>query len=215
MNDTFPIVGPGTYITRGGPEVVVEARVVMADSPYCWQGEVHGRVESWTSAGQFSRIDHNHRLDIVGKVAEPEERMTAREVMERWQSFAQPIDLTPPEKPMTKPFDPSKPVQTRDGRKARIIATDRADKSYPIVALIGDDDDISTFTAAGYYYTEGCGSNRSDLVNIVQKFTKWMNVYGDSNEGGRLWDRRDQADGGQQPRRTACIQVNWEEGEGL
>lgn len=45
---------------------------------------------------------------------------------------------------MTKPFDSSKPVQTRDGRKARIICTDREYKSsargenWPILALVFD-----------------------------------------------------------------------------
>ena len=36
-------------------------------------------------------------------------------------------------------FDPNKPVQTRDGRKARIICTDANKDSgnhYPIVALV-------------------------------------------------------------------------------
>lgn len=37
---------------------------------------------------------------------------------------------------MTKPFDPTKPVQTKDGKPARIICTDRLDSSIPIVALI-------------------------------------------------------------------------------
>lgn len=36
-----------------------------------------------------------------------------------------------------KPFDPTKPVQTRDGRKARIICTDAA-SPLPIVALVTD-----------------------------------------------------------------------------
>jgi len=37
---------------------------------------------------------------------------------------------------MEKKFDPTKPVQTRDGRKARIICTDRDFDGYPIIALI-------------------------------------------------------------------------------
>ena len=37
---------------------------------------------------------------------------------------------------MNKPFDPLKPVQTRDGRKARIICTDRKMDGFPILALI-------------------------------------------------------------------------------
>lgn len=45
---------------------------------------------------------------------------------------------------MTKPFDPSKPVKTRDGRKARIICTDRKyqnlgrEETWHIIALIPD-----------------------------------------------------------------------------
>ena len=41
---------------------------------------------------------------------------------------------------MTK-FDPTKPVQTRDGREARIICTDVERKGdWPIVALIKTSD---------------------------------------------------------------------------
>ena len=33
-------------------------------------------------------------------------------------------------------FDPSRPVQTRDGRKARIVCVDMKRDHYPILALV-------------------------------------------------------------------------------
>lgn len=55
-------------------------------------------------------------------------------------------------------FDPIKPVQTRDGRKARIICTD-AKGSFPIIALVTSLDDnleeVITYSGKGKYYLDG------------------------------------------------------------
>lgn len=69
---------------------------------------------------------------------------------------------------MNQKFDPTKPVQTRDGRKARIICTDRKGE-MPIVALITSEDGtetISDFKLNGSYW---CGLKESDLINIPQR----------------------------------------------
>lgn len=73
-------------------------------------------------------------------------------------------------------FDPTKPVQTRDGRKARIIATDRAG-TYPIIALVfghKGTEIVCSFTVEGCFSDCGTGSS-SDLVNVPPSL--WQNVY--------------------------------------
>ena len=68
---------------------------------------------------------------------------------------------------MTK-FDPTKPVQTRDGREARIICTDVERKGdWPIVALIKTSDGERPYL----YKEDGCTfedrrMDPDDLINI-------------------------------------------------
>lgn len=71
-------------------------------------------------------------------------------------------------------FDPSKPVQTRDGRKARIICLDKKG-DFPIVALVStvfdeDDENPLSYTAEGRYYKHKDEEDSVlDLVNIPQR----------------------------------------------
>ena len=64
-------------------------------------------------------------------------------------------------------FDPSKPVQTRDGRKARIICTDAKRSDTSIVALVEDE---ATFEYVMDYHTNGqiemFSQDKWDLINI-------------------------------------------------
>lgn len=71
-------------------------------------------------------------------------------------------------------FDPTKPVQTRDGHKARIICTD-AIGSYPIVALVMCESGVEavrTFTETGEF-TLGT-SGPGDLVNAPAVVECWV-----------------------------------------
>lgn len=65
-----------------------------------------------------------------------------------------------------KEFDPTKPVQTRNGRKARILCTDRKN-TYPIVALITFEDEefYHAYTKEGKYW-EDEDYHEYDLINI-------------------------------------------------
>jgi hypothetical protein len=80
-------------------------------------------------------------------------------------------------------FDPKKPVQTRDGRPARILCTD-AKSSFPIIALVTMFDGSE---AAHPYYAEGNSRSSSihpfDLVNVPVKRTitvrRWLIVFND------------------------------------
>lgn len=67
-------------------------------------------------------------------------------------------------------FDPSKPVQTRDGRPARIICTDRQHAFYSIIALVQADEgyeEICAFAHDGRYAS--ISEDQIDLVNISHR----------------------------------------------
>lgn len=75
-------------------------------------------------------------------------------------------------------FDPTKPVQTRDGRPARIICTDRKHSRDVIVALVTTDtgeERIYDFSEAGFFlsYQE----SGVDLVNIPARRHEYVNCY--------------------------------------
>jgi hypothetical protein len=74
-------------------------------------------------------------------------------------------------------FDPTKPVQTRDGRKARIIATD-LDAEQNIVAIVEGPDGkeyVETYCPNGHLVKNKV--TVSDLINIPEKITRWGNIY--------------------------------------
>jgi hypothetical protein len=66
-------------------------------------------------------------------------------------------------------FDPTKPVQTRDGHKARIICTDANLKALPDLPVIAA---VSTEEGEVLYYRKADGAHSSlrqhDLVNIPE-----------------------------------------------
>ena len=75
--------------------------------------------------------------------------------------------------------NPSRKVVTRDGRKARIICTDRRGYECPIVALIegkDNEDEVRTFTKDGNWSVLGIESI-SDLFFAPDKKEGWVNVY--------------------------------------
>ena len=67
-------------------------------------------------------------------------------------------------------FDPTKPVQTRDGRKARILCTD-AKGGQPIVALVTTFDNeaehVVRFRSDGGCYSRGADPVH-DLINVPE-----------------------------------------------
>lgn len=127
---------------------------------------------------------------------------------------------------MNESFDPKKTVQTRDGRRARILCTDRTyrDRNDYIVALIQDSNGESLYI----YQHDGVlpgefRSSHCDLVNIPTKFIRYMVVFPNKNhhtnkedygnttlflteEAARLWiiDRSHHKD-------CQVAKVEWEE----
>lgn len=79
-----------------------------------------------------------------------------------------PADL-PGFKPAKPAFDPTKPVETRDGRKARIICTDANQPLGPIVALVtmydGTEEPLVYHADGTYIKLVG----KDDLVNAPSR----------------------------------------------
>lgn len=71
-------------------------------------------------------------------------------------------------------FDPTKPVQTRNGCEVRIICTDRAHSTYPIVGLVkgeGGEESVLYVRKDGRTYNHSCPL---DFINIPEEM--WTNV---------------------------------------
>lgn len=75
-----------------------------------------------------------------------------------------------------KTFDPTKPVQTRDGRKARILATDLSG-SYSIAAVITEDNGeifLERFASDGReLFAE---ETPLDLVNVPERTERFFAI---------------------------------------
>lgn len=71
-----------------------------------------------------------------------------------------------PEQPKEQPMKISmdKQYRTRDGREVRVLCVDRNHQDYPVVALIGDDDDVESFTAEGSYRAHSVSDFGFDLI---------------------------------------------------
>lgn len=71
--------------------------------------------------------------------------------------------------------NPNRKIVTRDGRKVRIICTDRVCMYYPIVALVGNNaEDVFTYTESGKSLA---GSKCLELFFAPVKHEGWVNVY--------------------------------------
>lgn len=80
-------------------------------------------------------------------------------------------------------FDPTKPVQTRAGKPATIIATDLKSPRYVIVARFFDasgEEIVSGFTINGRYASDTV-EDENDLINIGSRFkaSGVINVFAD------------------------------------
>lgn len=113
-------------------------------------------------------------------------------------------------------LDLTKPVQTRDGRTARIICTDaKTSSGFPIIALVADasgNEFLVSHTSDGYYNSSKDKHN-NNLINIPEKHEMWVNCY--PGLTARDYLTRKAADYAATPARIACVKVTWTDGEGL
>lgn len=117
---------------------------------------------------------------------------------------------------MTKPFDPTKPVQTRDGRAARIICTDlKGTPGASIVALITEKQGHEvTYTVSDngtFWWNRDAPGSVNDLVNIPTKRSGWINIYSDRKVGSVIYAIKEQAVCDAIGAPCATIQIEWEE----
>ena len=102
-----------------------------------------------------------------------------------------------------KPFNldeylknPDRHIVTRKGIDAKIICTDGSNKTYPIFALIQNEEgkDVLSFTNEGIN-TEGYESS-FDLFFAPEKHEGWVNVYKSGNGwslGTNIWQTEAEA----------------------
>ena len=114
--------------------------------------------------------------------------------------------------------NPTRPIVTRDGHSARIICTNRIDKTHSILALLFEDEgndreEVYQYTSKGEYYPNA--SSPHDLFFAPIKKDGWINVY--RGNGGyntwvcnRIFETKEEA---QREKRDiiATIKIEWEE----
>jgi hypothetical protein len=117
-------------------------------------------------------------------------------------------------------IDWNKPLQTRDGRPARVICTD-AKGRYPIVALVDDPRNgqlVVVRTTEGFL-DPAFPNHYSDLVNVppVRECREaWINTY-EKSLGECVHPTRAEADAEATTARLACIHLTFSfaKGDGL
>lgn len=111
-----------------------------------------------------------------------------------------------------KPLDLSKPIQTRDGRKVRVLATD-IKGLRPVVCVLASfnehlDDSIVTYPITGKYYSDK-DTHALDLIPIPPKpvtIERWVNVF--PNGLGCVFNSKARADESPYSRnRIACVKL--------
>lgn len=75
-------------------------------------------------------------------------------------------------------IDFTKPVQTRDGRKVRILCTDSDHPHYPVVGLV-ENISSGTWTLDGKYQIApvDTGVDEVDLINVPEELSGYVCVY--------------------------------------
>ena len=116
-----------------------------------------------------------------------------------------------------KKFDPTKPVQTRDGHPARIICTD-AKGNWPIVALVSTSTTIPPYVAEETPFPFSADGRRiigaattTDLVNIPEEHEVWVRVYKNGYAHAETYPSGDSI----APTCIACLHIKFREGDGL
>jgi hypothetical protein len=110
-------------------------------------------------------------------------------------------------------FDPTKPVQTRDGRKAEVLRHDLI-SDRPIIAVVTEANGrqfVYSYLSSGRLssWEEG----RLDLINIPptpEKRVGWMNVYPLSHDSEVVHRSKESADRNCSNRRIACVRIEYE-----
>lgn len=101
--------------------------------------------------------------------------------------------------------------QTKDGRKVKIYATDGGGNLPVHGAIKGCGWWQGEWTLNGGWLTEG--ECRNDLIDVPKEHTVWVNVYRALLSS--VHPSREKADALAASNRIACLEITFEEGEGL
>ena len=115
-------------------------------------------------------------------------------------------------------FDPDKPFQTKDGRKARLLGKSNSSGYCLAVAIEEDGEEfIETYTHDGFYLAPEDRDEEDDsydLVNIPERFEFKEQLYVFTN-GLKYWASEYLEQGGFKPLAKVTVTVSGEAGEGL
>ena len=113
---------------------------------------------------------------------------------------------------MSEAIDWIKPVQTRDGRKVRVLCIDKAGERSVVGLVVHETagETIYAWYASGNYMSN---THNLDLINVPEKRVAWVNMYPDKNALGVPCKSRDEADKDAAHDREACVRVEYEVGQ--
>jgi hypothetical protein len=107
-------------------------------------------------------------------------------------------------------IDLTKPVQTRDGRRVRILCAD-AKGDFPIIGAVEERDGTErsvNWMRDGRYLCSG--PSTSDLLNRPGKRSFWVNVYPEGGGHDTCHKTKEAADFCASSKRLACIEFTYE-----
>ena len=109
--------------------------------------------------------------------------------------------------------DPSRKVVTRDGKRVRIICTDRLCE-FPVIGLVRTDnvEKVTSYTNSGHV-CRGVPLE-CDLIFAPEKKEGWVNVYQEGNRlrCGNIYDTKFEAEQhGSYAKYIATVKIEWEE----
>ena len=114
--------------------------------------------------------------------------------------------------------NPNRKVVTRDGRSARIICTNRLDESFPVIALVNNEDSelCFSYTTFGKSYIDQDRDYKLDLFFAPEKKSGWINLYKMNSiisPGPRAYDTKEEAESaaGDKSYYLSTIKIEWEE----
>ena len=112
--------------------------------------------------------------------------------------------------------NPGRHIVTRKGTDAKIICTDGSNKTYPIFALIQNEEgkDVLSYTNEGMN-TEGYKSS-FDLFFATEKKEGWVNIYkynSNITTGSLVYNTKEEAESakGNRSDYISTIKIEWEE----
>lgn len=113
---------------------------------------------------------------------------------------------------------PERKVVTRDGRRVRIVCTDREATQWPIVALVRDknEENIYSYSLGGVYSPMPIVDD-DDLFFAPEKKEGWINIYKYNSKitpGSQVYNTKEEAEsakGASLVDYISTIKIQWEE----